>query len=141
MLSLIYQHLSWFFCLDLWSGLQYQKCWSLVHQGRTNTTSTGRDEAGEEEPLPSSLAEGWGPPGNGLWLIGEERKGEKRRGSGTRALRNREPLEPKHHFPRPSPQHPGIPKSLPAAVLLLEASLPGDIGHGTVSSSLLAPFG
>lgn len=33
-----------------------------MDQGKTNTTGTRRDEAGEAEPLPSPLAECWGAP-------------------------------------------------------------------------------
>lgn len=50
-------------------------------------------------------AQGWAPPGNGLWLLGEDR-----RGTGTRGLRNRELLESKH--PASQIPRPNIQKSL-----------------------------
>jgi len=42
----------------------------LVDQGKANSTSTRRDEAGEAEPLPSPL-DSWGSPGNQLLLHGD----------------------------------------------------------------------
>lgn len=77
MLPVVNQNLSRLLCLDLWSGLQSQRCWSLVHQGRTNTSSTSRDDEGEEEPLPRTC---WGLEATREWALtcwwGQNRRGE-----------------------------------------------------------------